>query len=270
MTITTRSIAQHESEWIYSTFLTRQLNLSSLNDYIHQLPMVPLVVELYIFLCGYAFNPTMVPVWLGLVHVFTLVGLSANAVPRFSGTMTNEQWGKFLLTIDSNKRGHVNMAFYLATVLVTLLLTELGKASFATTRPRIPNAGYSTIFNADDNNAIKWKRRFGSLVASLKSKHSFPSGDSAQAMNLCLFFLRYIPTTSTSATITVGSHIMPVRDIALFSLFLPGVVFARVFYLCHWLEDCIGGVSLSLLIHWLIIPTVKESLVAIARSLGLI
>mmetsp|Transcript_35461 Transcript_35461/g.72521 ORF Transcript_35461/g.72521 Transcript_35461/m.72521 type:complete len:276 (+) Transcript_35461:186-1013(+) len=275
MTITTRSIAHHESEWIYSTFLTKQLNLSSLNDYIHQIPHVPLIVELYIFLCGYAFNPTMVPLWLGLVNVLTRTGLSDNAVAKFSGTTINEQWGKLLLTIDSNKRGLLNMAFYLATVLVTLLFTELGKASFATTRPKIPTTGYATIMNADDddnNNPIKWKRRFGSLVASLKSKHSFPSGDTSQAMNLCLFFLRYVPTTSTSSAtmIHLGSHAIPVRDVALFSLFLPGVVFARVFYLCHWIEDCIGGASLSLLIHWLIIPILRENIVDLARSLNLI
>jgi len=229
-------------------------------------------VELYIFMCGYAFNPTMVPFWLGLVNVLTRTGLSANTAAKFSrSSMSNEQWGKLLLTIDSDKTGHVNVAFYLATVLVTLLFTELGKASFATTRPKIPTDGYFTIMSSDDDNtSIQWKRRFGSLVASLKSKHSFPSGDSAQAMNLCLFFLTYIPTTSTTSTITMGSHAIPVRDIALFSLFLPGVVFARVFYLCHWIEDCIGGVSLSLLIHWLIIPIVREYLVDLIRSFGFI
>ena len=269
MTITTRSIAQHESEWIYSTILTRQLNLSSLNDYIHQIPHVPLMVELYIFMCGYAFNPTMVPIWLGLVNVLTCTGLSGNAAAKFSGTTINKQWGKLLLTIDLNKRGHMNMAFYFATVLVTLLFTELGKASFATTRPKIPTSGYATIMGADDkNDSIKWKRRFGSLVASLKSKHSFPSGDSSQAMNLCLFFLRYVPTTST--VMTLGSYAIPVRDIVLFSLFLPGVVFARVFYLCHWIEDCLGGVSLSLLIHWLIIPILRDYVVVLAKNIDLI
>jgi len=211
----------------------------------------------------------MVPFWLGLVNVLTSTGLSDTAAAKFSGTAINEQWGKMLLTIDSNKRGHVNMMFYLSTVLVTLLFTELGKASFATTRPKIPSTGYATIMSADDkNNSIKWKRRFGSLVASLKSKHSFPSGDSSQAMNLCLFFLRYVPTTSK--VITLENHTFSVRDIALFSMFLPGVVFARVFYLCHWIEDCIGGVSLSLLIHKLIIPIVRENLVDLARRFDLI
>lgn len=270
MTITTRSIAQHESEWIYSTILTRQLNLSLLNDYIHQIPHVPLIVELYIFMCGYAFNPTMVPFWLGLVNVLTSTGISDNAAAKFSGTTINEQWGKLLLSIDSDKRGHMNMVFYLATVLVTLLFTELGKASFATTRPKIPTSGYATIMSADDKqHSVKWKRRFGSLVASLKSKHSFPSGDSSQAMNLCLFFLKYVPTT-TSTVMTLGSYAIPVRDIVLFSLFLPGVVFARVFYLCHWIEDCIGGVSLSLLIHWLIIPMLRDYIVVLAKRFDLI
>lgn len=201
------------------------------------------------------------------MNVVTSAGLSDSPAAKFSGTAINEQWGKLLLTIDPNKRGHLNMVFYVATVLVTLLFTELGKASFATTRPKVPTTGYATKMSADDvkNTSIKWKRRFGSLVASLKSKHSFPSGDSAQAMNLCLFFLRYVPTTSK--VIHVGSHAIPLRDIALFSMFLPGVVFARVFYLCHWIEDCIGGVSLSLLIHWLIIPFVRDNL---ARKFGLI
>ena len=272
--ITTRSVAQHESEWIYSTFIAKKLHLSSLNDHIHQLPQVPLIVELYIFLCGYAFNPTMVPIWLGLVNILT----SAAADVEFnsnSGTMIDKEWVNFLLTIDSNKRGHVNMIFYLVTVLITLVFTELGKASFATTRPKIPSTGYSTILhesNGDNDNnncsTIKWKRRFGSIVASLKSKHSFPSGDSAQAMNLCLFFLRYIPSTTNS--LTSGQYTIPLRDIVLFMIFLPGVAFARVFYLCHWIEDCIGGFSLSLLIHWLVIPAVREYLVDLTRSFVLI
>ncbi len=276
--ITTRSVAQHESEWIYSTFITKKLNLSSVNDHIHQLPQVPLIVELYIFLCGYAFNPTMVPIWLGLVNILTSAGVTADAAVdesnSNSATITDKQWVNFLLTIESNKRGHVNMIFYLVTVLVTLVFTELGKASFATTRPKIPSTGYSTILhegNGDsDNNCstIKWKRRFGSIVASLKSKHSFPSGDSAQAMNVCLFFLRYIPTTTNS--LTSGQHTIPLRDIVLFMIFLPGVAFARVFYLCHWIEDCIGGFSLSLLIHWLVIPAIREYLVDLTRSFALI
>ena len=154
------------------------------------------------------------------------------------------------------------MIFYLATVLTTLAFTELGKASFATTRPQVPISGYAAIYNSDGN-SIKWKRRFGSLVASLKSKHSFPSGDSAQAMNLCLFFLRYVPVSSS--TVMLGNYAISIRDAALFSLFLPGVLFARVFYLCHWVEDCIGGVMLSMLIHWLVIPSVCDYIAHFAR-----
>ena len=268
-----RSLAQHESEWIYSTIISRQLKLSSLNDHIHQISHVPLVLELFIFSCGYAFNPIMVPFWLALVNLLTCTPTDGLSDALFSRTLADRQWETFLLTINSNKiRGHVNMSFYLSTVLVTLLFTELGKASFATTRPKIPTNVYSTktttiIDESNSNHSIKWNRRFGSLVASLKSKHSFPSGDCAQCMNLCLFFLRYVPTiTSTTALVTIQRHTIAIRDIALILLFLPGVAFARVFYLCHWIEDCIGGIALSFMIHWLIIPVLKVSLIDLARS----
>ena len=104
------------------------------------------------------------------------------------------------------------------------------------------------------NNNNGWRRRYGKLVASLKSKHSFPSGDCAQAMNLCMFLWRYVP----------GDHLMTVMgndiplDMLLFGIFLPGVAFARVFYRCHWIEDCIGGVLLSWTLHWILMPELRR------------
>merc|ERR1739845_173751 len=90
------------------------------------------------------------------------------------------------------------------------------------------------------------------MGGSLKSTHAFPSGDCAQAMNLCLFLWRYIPDNLRTMT---GNGI-PLNTI-LFGIFLPGVCFARVFYLCHWIEDCIGGILLSWTLHELLFRLVS-------------
>ena len=136
----------------------------------------------------------------------------------------------------------INTALYIVSVLITLAFTEMGKASFATTRPEIPPGGY--------NNSHLWRRRYGKLIASLKSKHSFPSGDCAQAMNLCMFLLRYVPSG------TIIQHGIAI-NMFLFGIFLPGVAFARVFYRCHWMEDCLGGILLSIWI-WMWFPAIAN------------
>ena len=237
----------HESEWVYSTALTRRLKLTALNEAIHSIHSVSHPAELFIFACGYAFNPVMIPLWLSLIHLLT---------PQYTQNhVTSTKLVDTLTWIITGIRNYgpshlnnirdaplINTALYLVSVLITLLFTELAKSSFATTRPASPMIVDNTNKNGNtktNSQNIKWIRRYGALVSSLKSKHSFPSGDCAQAMNLCLFLHRFIPAPEKS-----------MRDTLLFGVFLPGVAFARVFYWCHWIEDCIGGVALSYLLHW--------------------
>mmetsp|Transcript_29583 Transcript_29583/g.62747 ORF Transcript_29583/g.62747 Transcript_29583/m.62747 type:complete len:254 (+) Transcript_29583:85-846(+) len=233
-------LSQHESERIYSTILSKQL--SPLNEYIHELPSVSLPTELFIASCGYAFNPVMFPFWPILIYTLSYLELSSNA---FAASPSEQNtWRGELASFQPEHGAVVNTAFYLTSVLITLAFTEIGKASFATTRPLLPPDGYTT----NDT----WKRRYGKLVASLKSKHSFPSGDSAQAMNLCMFLWRYVPVDTISDGISL--------NLLLFGIFLPGVAFARVFYRCHWIEDCIGGILLSWVLHLALMPAIATKI----------
>jgi membrane-associated phospholipid phosphatase len=195
----------HESEWVYSTALSRMLH--DANRYIHGIESLAQPVEFGVFLFGYAFNPVVIPVWAGLVFCYA----SSSAV--------------------------FTTLFYLSTVLVTLLATETCKALFSASRPeRI----------LGDTYRASRLRRYGTRVSSLKSKHSFPSGDCAQAANLCFFL--------------TNPEDWWVMTWAAFGVFLPGVCFARVFYHCHWIEDCIGGIALSALLHWFVMPQVRAVL----------
>jgi len=225
----------HESEWIYSTILSKKL--TPLNEYIHELPSVSHPTELFIALCGYAFNPVMFPLWPILIYGLSFRGLSNTAIMSSSHEPPNWQT-QLRSSFKLEHAAIVNTSLYLYSVLITLIFTEIGKASFATTRPVIPtDGGY---------NSQQWTRRYGKLVASLKSKHSFPSGDSAQAMNLCIFLFKYVPLGR------VHGNALPIT-LMLFGIFLPGVAFARVFYRCHWIEDCIGGIALSYILHQILI-----------------
>jgi hypothetical protein len=60
-------------------------------------------------------------------------------------------------------------------------------------------------------------------------------------MNLCMILWTYVSPP-------------PIVDAVLFGMFLPGVAFARVYYRCHWIEDCLGGMLLSWVLHRTIIP----------------
>lgn len=204
----------HEREWAYSTVLTRSLGLTAIGAAIHNIEALPHLVELAVFACGYAFNPIMFPTWPVLVHKLTTWRVS-------SGHSLDDGAGH--LAVPGSDAARINVELYVASVLVTLLSTEVCKGAFATTRPRAASVNFTT-------------RRYGRLVASLKSKHSFPSGDVAQAMNLCMFMARFVAVEQQT-------------KLMLFGLFLPGVAFARVFYRCHWIEDCVGGVCLSWMLH---------------------
>jgi membrane-associated phospholipid phosphatase len=239
----------HESEWIYSTVLTKTLKLTKLNEAIHSISSVSHPIEIVLFACGYAFNPVMFPVWLGLIHVMSIRSLQSTVVGDSSDIFAM-RWRRFLQSHTIGDAALVNTLFYFVSVLVTLVVTELGKASFATTRPVSPQIDTQ---NGKTNKGSQWIRIYGKLVQSLKSKHSFPSGDSAQAMNLCLFLYTYIPESS-------------IRDLIVCGVFLPGVAFARVFYWCHWIEDCIGGFALATFLHWFLIPTIGDKVLINAIS----
>ena len=239
---------QHDSEWVYTTALTRSLRLSAVNAYVHSIPSIPRILELPIFACGYAFNPPVIPLWIGLVH------RSAPAAATSLSSSTAARGGDSTETTMLMCRPIACAVFYVCTILVTLAFTEIAKASFATTRPE----GLAAQACSEGI-----RRRYGSLVSSLKSRHSFPSGDCAQAANVCLFLWLYLPMGAVAVATEVGGFgISRLRDVALFGLFLPGVCFARVFYRCHWVEDCIGGVIVSLCLHWLLIPNIREAVIA--------
>ena len=203
-------------EWVYCTFVSRWLQLGALNQVVHQIQILPHPIEFVVFLCGYAMNPVIVPLWIGLFH-YTESAASLH----------------MLLPI----------LFCLVTVLVTLLAIEICKRSFHTTRPENKSG--------DPNSGLT--RRYGKLVCSLKSKHSFPSGDSAAAANLCLFLTYYAPVLTTASPGVVWFALL---------CFLPGVWFARCFYLCHWVEDCLGGTVLAAVLHWTILPQLHAAMVA--------
>jgi membrane-associated phospholipid phosphatase len=217
----------HQAEAVYSTPISSALRLHSVNECIHSIQSLPQIIEFVIFLFGYAFNPVSLPVWVAAV---TWAGPLPSSSPLLLFAPT----------------------FYLATVLVTLVGTELSKACFRATRPE---AVLSTEFRSSK------LRRYGTLVASLKSKHSFPSGDSGQAANLVLFLHYYILPSLRHTTIALEGPILSkaIRVFA-FGIFYLGVAFARIFYHCHWIEDCLGGALLAFILHQTIVPLVITDL----------
>ena len=62
-----------------------------------------------------------------------------------------------------------------------------------------------------------------------ENNHSMPSGDSLQAANFSVIFHCYF-------------------GIKLFFLFIPFVMFARIYYFCHFIGDTIIGVLMGLMI----------------------
>jgi membrane-associated phospholipid phosphatase len=186
----------------------------------------------------------MFPIWLGMIHFLSQRSLQNGVTADKLSNAFQVKWRSHLQSKSVGDASLINTVFYFASVLVTLAFTELGKASFATTRPASP----VKAINDQNAKSTKWIRRYGPLVQSLKSKHSFPSGDSAQAMNLCMFLFRYVPVQSS------------IRDMVLLGLFVPGVAFARVFYWCHWIEDTMGGVALAFLLHGLLVPLIGEKI----------
>ena len=249
--MTTNTQKLHYSEFVYSSTISLRL-LTPLSEYIHDLPSLSLFAELCIAACGYAFNPVLFPCWPVLVYASSIFFVCE----RRQLLSSNE----YISKNDGLRYYHGHMALnnavlYVASVLITLLVTEICKAIFATTRPSKPQSSSSS-------SQYHNRRKYEHLITSLKSKHSFPSGDTAQAMNLCIILCRYvIPSSCDSSSSTAGvsmSLINSIMKVFLFGIFLPGVAFARVYYRCHWIEDCLGGMLLSLILHSTLIPIIES------------
>jgi hypothetical protein len=230
---------------------------------------VMMMLEMLVAAFGYAFNPVIFPFW-----------------PSVVCACGRRRRGE---------RAADECVLYVTSALITLAFAEIGKASFATTRPLQESDGRNDDDcdgdDADRGRDVRRRRRYGALVGSLKSKHSFPSGDCAQAMNLCMILCRYVPDVVVPSSPTIASTATVVlddeygrgdawwwwsslgRDAFLFGIFLPGVAFARVYYRCHWIEDCLGGILMSWALHNTVIPIVAgeiptwiDSLVRLAEN----
>jgi len=238
----------HTKEFVYSTPLSTLLGLHRGNRYIHSLKSLPLPLEWLVFLLGYAFNPVVIPFWLGWI---AWIGAKPDETRLRTMLMMQSDANETTRPTDDDLQRLVfPPIFYLSTVLITVAGTELLKALFQASRPE-------TVLSKDFLRSTL--RPYGKRVASLKSKHSFPSGDSAQAANMVLFLSRYVwdqYSITTNATLPIFTALLQVLVLA----FYPGVAFARVYYHCHWIEDTIGGGLLALGLHHFIVPQMSVTI----------
>lgn len=98
-------------------------------------------------------------------------------------------------------------------------------------------------------------------------------------MILCRYVPAVVPPTAATTTTFDDHHgragalcrwpllLLGRRDAFLFGIFLPGVAFARVYYRCHWIEDCLGGIFMSWVLHNTIIPIVAGEIPTLVDSL---
>ncbi len=269
---------RHESEWIYASFLSRQF-FTPMNDCIHQKlslgPSSSSLLELYFAMCGYAFNPVMFPIWPMLVYTLSIWRCcpTSDSSVLYEATVNSSNWRQLMSFHHCDHRHPVALrhtALYLTSVVLTLAFTEIGKALFSTSRPRPPSSSGEGCWLPT--------RKYEQLVSSLKSKHSFPSGDCAQAMNFCMIVCKYLTipdgATAFSSFFDGVTNSMKIWNndttiisfrfminVLLFGVFLPSVAFARIYFRCHWIEDCIGGMALSWVLHSAIIPKVANQII---------
>ncbi len=104
----------------------------------------------------------------------------------------------------------------LTHTIILLLITLLIKKITARPRPEI-NTNVKRLFNL---------RKF-------EKNCSMPSGDSLQCANFCIIMLVYFKIP----------HVF---------LILPWVMFARIFYFCHYILDTITGAILGIVLSYFI------------------
>eukprot|EP00391_Amoebophrya_sp_Ameob2_P002046 CAMPEP_0179002038 /NCGR_PEP_ID=MMETSP0795-20121207/11746_1 /TAXON_ID=88552 /ORGANISM="Amoebophrya sp., Strain Ameob2" /LENGTH=398 /DNA_ID=CAMNT_0020695583 /DNA_START=87 /DNA_END=1284 /DNA_ORIENTATION=- len=115
--------------------------------------------------------------------------------------------------------------WYILTALMTLLVTEILKFCFRSPRPDYNSYATQCSLLAPRQPLKRrqyWGRHFKSPNL-YHTRYAFPSGDTAQAANFGLFMFVF------------GGYVSGI------CVLLPLVAFARVFYVCHWIEDTIGG-----------------------------
>eukprot|EP00392_Amoebophrya_sp_AT5.2_P017567 g17944.t1 len=215
------------------------------------------VQEIPIFVGGVAFNPVFI-IWT-LLLVYLLFDLPIEFEGGRGGEKEAAKYGRAIVRDfwDHADHEHVNFKsinsqayslrpllggsvvrgrfyrWYILTALMTLLVTEILKFCFRSPRPDYNF--YATQCSSPASQHLKrhqyWRRHF-KFPNLYKSRYSFPSGDTAQAANFGLFMFVFGGYVS-------GMYVL-----------LPLVAFARVFYVCHWIEDTIGGCLLGTLTQY--------------------
>eukprot|EP00392_Amoebophrya_sp_AT5.2_P010230 g10283.t1 len=115
--------------------------------------------------------------------------------------------------------------WYILTALMTLPVTEILKFCFRSPRPDY-NFYATQCSLLAPRQPLKRRQYWGRHFKSpnlYHTRYAFPSGDTAQAANFGLFMFVF------------GGYVSGI------CVLLPLVAFARVFYVCHWIEDTIGG-----------------------------
>ncbi|CAD7942508.1 unnamed protein product [Amoebophrya sp. A120] len=159
--------------------------------------------------------------------------------PAHDGAMTNisPQAAQMRYLLNGAFVGGHFYRWYMLTSLVTLIVTECLKFSFRSPRPDynwyVGGAGSSSGKRSPIASLASsgWRRHF-KFPNLYKSKYSFPSGDTTQAANFGFFLCVF------------GGYVSGMY------LLLPMVAFARVFYVCHWIEDTIAGSIVGLLVQY--------------------
>ena len=82
-------------------------------------------------------------------------------------------------------------------------------------------------------------------------------------MNLCMMLRMHVPPPTLDDDArgkggTYGGTLQFGRNVVLLGILPPGVAFAQVYYRCHWIEDCLGGMMLLCVLHWIIVPVIAK------------